>query len=183
MSGSSSSSSSSSTVAAAASATSSASPSGGEGPASSRPRVPHSSGCALSLLRPSAALPQESSALIKRLIWDYAGVMSGGAYERVAGAAAALRVAFEATFAVGKSLGMKCSEGLAVTEVLDGKQAGLLGVRVGDQVTSVGGRRVATQAEFVAVYQAKLKEHAARCQAAGDKKIRSHFTVRFWGGR
>ena len=116
---------------------------------------------------------------------------AGAAYGRVEGAAAALRVLGfrEEAFTVGKALGMKCAADMAVTEVAPGKQAAALGVAVGERVLAADGRRVATQAAFVAVYQAKLKAHAARAATAKERAAGtgtaatlapSHIRLRFW---
>ena len=49
----------------------------GSTPSPSRPRVGNDHDCRLYLLQPSTMLPRPLSVLIKRLIWDFAGIRSG----------------------------------------------------------------------------------------------------------
>ena len=61
-------------------------PGGGGGGGRSAPCCDNS-GCVLSLLRPSPLLPGPLSTLVKRLIWSYAGVMSGPRWRAATAAA------------------------------------------------------------------------------------------------
>ena len=52
-------------------------------PSPSRPRVGNDHGCRLYLLQPSTMLPRPLSILIKRLIWDFAGIRSGSKWQSI----------------------------------------------------------------------------------------------------
>ena len=125
---------------------------GGAPPPSTRSRLCDNSGCFLSLLRPSTVLPGALSTVVKRLIWDYAGVRSGGRFQSIAQVARTLQVrctvAAERAFDVGKPLGMKISPDARVTGGTDGGQAAALGVAVGEEVRAVDGAPVASLAEL-----------------------------------
>ena len=55
----------------------------GSTPSPSRPRVGNDHDCRLYLLQPSTMLPRPLSVLIKRLIWDFAGIRSGSKWQSI----------------------------------------------------------------------------------------------------